>query len=194
MMKKSTIITAVGILCVFATTPSFAHVSDVVHQHSLFDGFIHPFTGMDHLLAMIAIGLWAGSAGGVSQYVWPLAFLIVAGLSATLAHAGLAISFYELLIAISVVLLGLCVCFKMASPVLLGTVICGLAAFGHGYAHGIEMPMEYDISSFLVGFLTSTALIHMTGVALSVSLARSRLQFIGLMISAIGSFFVMTSI
>ena len=148
-------------------SPGFAHVADIAHQHSFAQGIAHPLTGLDHLLAMLTLGLWAGRAGGHARWIWPATFVAVAGFGALFAQAGYALSGQEPLTAVSVVLFGSFVYAGLHMPLVAGMALSGGAAFVHGYAHGAEMPVESTATGFIVGFLLATALLHVAGLAMA---------------------------
>jgi urease accessory protein len=135
-------------------------------------GFLHPFTGLDHLLAMVSVGLWAAQLGGRWRWAVPLAFVGSMALGGALGFAGLHLHFVEPMIAASVLVLGLAVSLrvKMKWPAL---VLVGAFAVFHGVAHGAEMPPEASKLVYAVGFIAATALLHAIGV-LGGALPRAR--------------------
>ncbi|MEW5902820.1 MAG: HupE/UreJ family protein [Pseudomonadota bacterium] len=148
----------------FFSTAASAHTG---HGASgLVTGLLHPFSGMDHLLAMLAVGLWAGQLGG--RRVWRLPATFMAMLAAG-AFIGMALPDLPLIepgIAASVLILGLLI----ASPTKLALPISYAltAAFGlfHGYAHGSEMPSAAAPLAYAAGFLLATAALHLSGIVL----------------------------
>ena len=154
-------------LALMTTVPAFAHVADIPHQHSFIEGVLHPLSGLDHLLAMLAIGFWAAQAGGAARWVWPVTFVSVAGFATVVAQSGYMLPAYEPLIALSVMLLGLIVYAGLSLPIVAGALLSGAAAFVHGFAHGAEMPIESDITTFISGFLITTALLHAAGLMIA---------------------------
>lgn len=153
-----------------SSTDVLAHAGPA-HLHSMAAGFAHPFTGLDHLLAMLAVGLWAGLNGGRALWAWPVAFvaLMLAGAGLGLAH--IAVPFVEAGIAASVVLLGLAVAAALRAPAVLGAIAVGAFAVLHGYAHGAELPAGASVAGYLAGFALATALLHSVGVTASVAAA-----------------------
>ena len=141
-----------------------AHTGAGLHIHGLAAGLWHPFTGLDHILAMTAVGFWAANLGGRARYIVPLAFMAVMALGAGLGIAGFPLPMVETLIAASVTALGLLVAFdvKVATPV--AATIVGICALFHGHAHGSELPLMTNASVYVLGFLAATAILHGVGI------------------------------
>jgi urease accessory protein len=158
-------------------------------------GLLHPFSGMDHLLAMLAVGLWAGQLGG--QRIWQLPATFMAMLTGG-AFVGMMIPSLTLIepgIAASVLILGLLIVSptKLALPVSFALT----AAFGllHGYAHGSEMPSAAAPLAYAAGFLLATASLHLSGIAMGCALRErfTRLvQVVGMSIATMGAWMLVT--
>lgn len=133
-------------------------------------GAMHPFLGLDHVLAMVAVGLWAGQLGGSSRLFVPVGFVVAMIGGAVLAIAGAAIPVAEMGILASVILLGLLVAARVKASVFAGVAIVAAFALCHGYAHGIEVPAGGTFLAYGAGFVAATAALHAIGVALSVVL------------------------
>lgn len=129
-------------------------------------GFAHPLTGIDHILAMVAVGLWAAQLGGHARWLVPSAFVSVMILGAALGHTGAVVPGVEQGIAASVLVLGLLIAANARLPVAAGMGLVGLFALFHGFAHGAEMPASVSGLSYGVGFVFATALLHAAGVGL----------------------------
>jgi urease accessory protein len=129
-----------------------------------FTGFSHPFLGMDHVLVMLAIGFWAGKAGGSARWQLPLTFVIFMAVSAVLAISRLPA--LELALAGSVMAMGLLVALNGSLPRSVQLLITALVAMLHGWAHGIELPVATG-SQMVVGMLLATALLLGLGVLLA---------------------------
>lgn len=167
MLKKSAL--AFAILAASAA-PAFAHLNPAEHG-SFAAGFSHPLFGLDHILAMVAVGLWAALLGGRSVWLVPTAFVgtMMAGFAAALA--GLGLPFVEPVIAASVVVIGLLALVALQVPTIVGMVMVGFFAFFHGYAHGGEMG-EAGAWSFGAGFAIATGLLHAVGVGIGAGAGR----------------------
>jgi urease accessory protein len=164
-------VTALLPLLLVIATPAHAHTGTGI-VHGFTAGFLHPLLGLDHLLAMVTVGLWAGCVGARALWAWPLAFVTVMLLGALVGLGGWAIPQAEILIGLTVVALGLAAAMQLPLSVALGAGICGLFALVHGYAHGAELPAGADASGYMVGFALATALLHAAGLALGLALSR----------------------
>jgi urease accessory protein len=129
-------------------------------------GLAHPFMGLDHLLAMIAVGIWAAQTGGSAVWRLPLSFIVMMAVAALISASGFSLPTLEPLIAGSVVLLGLMVVFAIRLPINLSMLLVGLFAVFHGYAHGLEVPQASSASLYGSGFVLATALLHLIGIGL----------------------------
>ncbi len=135
-------------------------------------GFAHPFLGLDHLLAMIAVGLWATQLGGSALWRAPAVFVAAMAGGAALANPAVESPLVENLIAASVLALGLMVGFALRLPALWG--ILAVFAVSHGYSHGLEMPQATSPWGYGLGFMLATASLHLAGILLGISLARQK--------------------
>ena len=127
-------------------------------------GFAHPLGGVDHLLAMLAVGLWAAQIGGRAVWTVPATFVAVMILGGALGFSGLAVPYIEEGILLSVLVLGLLVAasFRFSLPASMLTV--ALFAVFHGHAHGAEMPLAAGAAAYTAGFALATALLHFAGI------------------------------
>ncbi len=152
------------------TLPVLAHAHPGHEGHDLTwdftSGAMHPLSGWDHLLAMIAVGLWAAQLGGRSRWLVPAAFVGVMTLGALLGHAGFAIAGVEQGIAASILILGLLIAGAVKLPTAASMTIVGAFAFFHGVAHGAEMPATASGLSYGIGFIVSTSFLHLVGLGL----------------------------
>lgn len=137
-------------------------------------GAAHPLSGWDHLLAMIAVGLWAAQLGGRSRWLVPAAFVSVMALGAVLGHAGLALPGVEQGIAASILILGLLIAAAVRLPAPAGMALVGIFALFHGVAHGAEMPATAGGLSYGAGFIVATAGLHAVGLGLGFALQKQR--------------------
>lgn len=127
-------------------------------------GFFHPVHGVDHILAMLAVGIWAAQLGGKALWSVPLSFVVMMLFGSFLGVQGVLVPFIEEGILASVLLLGLFIAFRVKVAVLLSSVSVGLFAIFHGYAHGSEMPLNMDGVEYGIGFLIATTLLHIVGI------------------------------
>ncbi len=167
-------------LAIFAATalvfPALAHAHPGHEGHELtWDfgaGLVHPLSGLDHLLAMVAVGLWAAQLGGRARWQVPAAFVGVMALGGAIGRAGLVVPGLEQGIAASVLVLGLLVATATRLPVAAGMALAGGFAVFHGVAHGAEMPAAAGGLGYGSGFVTATALLHAAGVGLGLLAGR----------------------
>lgn len=155
--------------CVLSTGAS-AHTGH--DTHSLMEGLTHPF-GADHLLAMLAVGIWSVSALPARQ-AWqgPATFLLTLVLSAVLGASGFTVPYLEHAIALSVTLFGaMLILAAKPMPKAFGLTLIALAASLHGLAHGAETP-ETGFAGYAAGFLLTTAVLHLGGVGIGLSIRR----------------------
>lgn len=137
---------------------------------SLFQGLVHPL-GLDHLLAMVAVGVWSAAAfDGVRRWIAPLTFLAAMTAAALLAMGGSAPPFVEHGIALSVAMFGAMLAFAKRVPAAPGLALVAAAAALHGVAHGAELPAGASVAGYALGFLATTAALHAGGVGLGVTL------------------------
>lgn len=129
-------------------------------------GLAHPFMGMDHILAMVAVGLWAVQLGGRAIWQVPCAFVAAMVLGGVMGVAGVGLPFVEHGILASVLVLGLLIAFAVRVPMIGGIVLVSLFAIFHGFAHGAEMPASNSQLNYIAGFAISTAILHGVGMGM----------------------------
>lgn len=130
------------------------------------EGFFHPVGSLDHVLAMVAVGLWAAQLGGRAVWTLPAAFLSMMAAGGLAGGMGLSLPWVEAGVAVSVVVLGLAVAWAVRWPVTAGLGLVGLFALYHGHAHGAEIPQAAAPALYAAGFLAATALLHGVGIIL----------------------------
>lgn len=160
-----------GTVFLLASGVTLAHPS---HERasSFMAGFDHPIGGFDHLLAMLAIGLWAASLGGRALWAIPSAFVITMLAGGGLAVAGLSVPFVEQGILLSVIVLGALVLFAKRLPTAVCVATAGAFALFHGAAHGIEMPLNANGLQYALGFALATAGLHVVGLGFGLWMAK----------------------
>ena len=152
-------------------------------------GFIHPLTGWDHLLAMVAVGLWGAQLGGRSRWALPAGFVGAMTIGAAAGMAGWVPAGVEWGIMASVLILGLALASAVRVPLGAGLAVAAAAGLMHGLAHGAEMPVNSDSVRFLAGMIGATALLHAAGVTAGSVAAHRRpawLRIAGAAIAASG--------
>ncbi len=156
---------ALAVLSVLASGPAAAHPG--LHAMGFQDGFVHPFTGADHLMAMIAVGYWAGQFGGRMRFVIPAIFAGVMVLGAALGFHAEAPGVIEYGIAASVAVMGLLIAFDVRMPAPAAAALVGLFAFFHGFAHGAEAPAAATGILFFSGFVLASLTLQGLGLGLA---------------------------
>lgn len=144
--------------------PALAHATDG-YGGGFIAGFTHPILGLDHVAAMVAVGLWGAFLGAPAIWALPVVFPLVMALGAAAGIAGLPVPAVETGIALSALVLGLMIVFAVKPPLWVAAVIVGGFAVFHGYAHGTELPGTADAFAYAVGFVICTGLLHTAGIA-----------------------------
>jgi urease accessory protein len=159
---------------VLVPTAASAHPG-LPHSHDFIDGFSHPLGGIDHVLAMIAVGLLAVQLGGRALWSVPAAFVVTMAAAGAAGMVGIALPHVELGIALSVLVLGAMVALRVGVSVVIAMATVALFAVFHGYSHGIEMPAGEGATALLygAGFIAATALLHGVGIAAGFLIARA---------------------
>lgn len=155
---------AVLAMLLLAATPAAAHeASGVVGGFT--SGFLHPLFGWDHVVAMVAVGLWGAFLGAPAIWILPVVFPLVMAFGGALGVAGVPVPGVEVGIAASAVVLGLLVAFAARPPIWVAAVVVGAFAIFHGHAHGTELPGAANPLAYSTGFVVATGLLHLCGIA-----------------------------
>jgi urease accessory protein len=157
-MTRHTFISLLGLVAL--TTVAEAHPGHVA-------GFLHPFTGIDHIVTMVAVGLLAGRLGGRAVWAVPLTFVAMMVAGALLAFYGLKLVLVEEGILLSVVALSTAVIFARRLPMAVALSLAGAFAVFHGYAHGAEIPAGAGGFAYGIGFIAATSMLHAIGIGLA---------------------------
>ncbi len=193
---STTIKSSLLILFFLSLSPSvFAHADAETLRGGFFSGFMHPLSGLDHIVAMVAVGLWGVFLGKPAIWVLPIVFPLVMAFGGALGVIGVDIPAIETGIALSGIVLGLAVAFAVKPPLWVAAIIVGAFAIFHGHAHGTELPNATSPLVFSVGFVVATGLLHLAGIAFG-ELARwswgeKVVRIAGVGIAGIGSAFLM---
>lgn len=173
VLRKATLLgLAVLVPATMAAGPALAH-SVGNSAAGFMAGFLHPLSGLDHLLAMVSVGIWGAQLGAPAIWLLPIAFPLIMAVGGALGVIGVPLPAGELLIALSVVALGTLVASASRLPTAAALSIVGLFAIAHGHAHGVELPGAADALAFTVGFVLATGLLHLAGIMIGL-LARWR--------------------
>ena len=146
--------------------------TDAGHAGGFVSGFSHPILGWDHVVAMVAVGLWGAVLGKPAIWILPVVFPLVMAFGAALGILGVPLPAVETGIALSGVILGLAVALAVRAPLPIAAVVVGVFAIFHGHAHGTELPAAANPLAYGVGFVLGTGLLHMAGIALGLLTAK----------------------
>jgi urease accessory protein len=171
-MRYATTKFFITIILLGTSSMAFAHPGHNVSGFAA--GLMHPFSGVDHLLAMVAVGLWAAQGntekrGGKRIWLLPATFMAMLAAGAAIATQWQSLPLVEAGIAASVLSLGLLIALSMQLPMMFSVAIIALFGLFHGYAHGLELPQSAAPAEYALGFLAATATLHLGGIAAGVT-------------------------
>lgn len=167
---RAVVVAAANMLLLFAV-PALAHTGS--STGGFIGGFAHPLFGPDHVVAMVAVGLWGAFLGPPAIWLLPIVFPLVMAFGGVIGILGVSLPGVETAIALSAVVLGTMVALAARPPLWVAALIVGAFAIFHGHAHGAELPPGADVVAYSVGFVVATGLLHLTGIAIGL-LARWR--------------------
>jgi len=184
---------AVALALVLSPVAAFAH-EETGQAAGLLAGLSHPLSGLDHVLAMIAVGLWGAVLGPPAIWVLPVAFPIVMAFGGLMGLLGFPLPGVEIGIAVSAVVLGALVLAEVRPPLWLAALIVAFFAIFHGHAHGRELPQGTSALLYSLGFVVATGLLHAVGIGLGVAhrwaAGRRLVQLAGGGVALAGLFFL----
>lgn len=151
-------------LTMLLSSTAYAHEGSGI-TGGLISGFMHPILGWDHVVAMVAVGLWGAFLGNPSIWILPVVFPMVMAFGGALGVMGIPIPAVETGIAASAVVLGAMVAFAVRPPIWIAALIVGIFAIFHGHAHGTELPSAANPLAYSFGFVFATGLLHLSGIA-----------------------------
>jgi urease accessory protein len=164
----------------------------------LASGVLHPLTGIDHLIAMVAVGIWGAQLGAPAIWVLPITFPLVMAFGGVLGVLQIPLPMPETVIALSALVLGAAVAARLRVPFAAAAVIVGVFAIFHGHAHGAELPSAANPLAYGVGFVAATGFLHLCGIAIGTLTrwpAGERLiRVLGGAIAALGCYFLALSL
>jgi urease accessory protein len=182
----------IGIVLVasaFASTGALAH-SEQGAAIDFWGGFTHPIFGLDHVIAMVAVGLWGAFLGPPAIWLLPVVFPLVMAIAGAYGVLGLPLHGVETGIALSAIMLGAMVAGAFKPPLWVAAVFVGAFAIFHGYAHGVELPVGADAIAFSMGFVIATGMLHLAGIGFGAlshwPAGRIAVRLAGVVIAVIG--------
>jgi urease accessory protein len=152
-------------LLLLAAAPAWAHSHASDMSGGFLTGFLHPILGWDHVVAMVAVGLWGAFLGAPAMWLLPVVFPVVMALGGALGVAHVPLPGVETGIALSDTVLGLAVALALRPPLAVAAALVGAFALFHGHAHGTELPDAANPLAFSLGFVVATGLLHLAGIA-----------------------------
>lgn len=142
---------------------AYAHVDSAANS-GFFSGFLHPVAGWDHVVAMVAVGLWGAFLGRPAIWILPVVFPIVMAFGGAMGVLNIPVPSVEVGIAVSAIVLGAMVTLAARPPVWVAAILVGVFAIFHGHAHGTELPGAANPFGYSLGFVLSTGLLHLGGI------------------------------
>lgn len=165
-MKLALVRCAVGGVAALMPILALAHTGQGDIGGGFLAGVLHPVTGLDHVVAMVAVGLWGAQLGKPAIWVLPVIFPLVMALGGVVGALGLGLPAIEIGIALSAIVLGLMVLLAARPPVWVAGILVGIFAIFHGYAHGAELPPSANLFYYAIGFVIATGALHLVGIVI----------------------------
>jgi urease accessory protein len=190
LSRPSLLAAAAALLC---ARPALAHIESG-QAGGFLDGLAHPVTGLDHVVAMVAVGLWGAQLGKPAVWLLPVTFPVVMALGGMLGLVGVPLPGVEVGIAVSGLLLGVAVAIEWRPPLPAAAALVGLFAVFHGHAHGTELPAGQNPLLYSLGFVVATGTLHAAGITLGLihgrRWGRPALRGVGAAVAAAGAYFL----
>lgn len=173
----------------FSSTNLFAHPLTGT-QSGFSNGIFHPLSGLDHILAMLAVGIWAAQLGGKAKWIVPLSFVGLMSIGGALGMSNINLPFTEIGILVSVIVLGVLILAGVRLPILVSSLLVGVFALCHGHTHGTELPAASSAVMYAIGFAITTVMLHLSGIGFGTvfnKIANEKIvKFSGALIALIG--------
>jgi urease accessory protein len=196
-VRKHYPILAVALLATLWAPSALAHLLQG-EANGFVTGFMHPISGADHVLAMVAVGLWGAQLGAPAIWVLPVAFPLVMAMGGMLGFIGIPLPGVEFGIAASAIVLGTAVAFELRPSLVIAALVVGCFAIFHGDAHGTERPPGQSVLLYSVGFVIATGCLHAVGIGIGTihrrRWGRNLLRVAGTLVAAGGAFFMWKAI
>jgi urease accessory protein len=186
-VRNNPIVRAASLTLLLGALPTMAYAHPG-HAGGWSQGLAHPFSGLDHLCAMVAVGLWAAQLGGRAVWLMPLSFVAVMALGGLLGMTGITVPFAEAGIVTSLLVLGVLIAAAVRLPLALSAIIAGVFALFHGYAHGAGMSPGASAFAYALGFISASALLHLSGFTFGMLARAQLLRFAGAAVAMTGGY------
>jgi len=184
------------LLGLLPASKALAHTGDI--GGGFVGGFAHPLLGPDHVVAMVAVGLWGAFLRAPAIWLLPIVFPLVMAFGGAVAILGVPVPGVEVGIALSAVVLGAMIALAARPPIWIAAVLVGAFAVFHGHAHGAELPPGSDAVAFSVGFVMATGLLHLTGISFGLLVrwpaGQVAVRIAGVVIALVGAVFLSKAI
>ncbi len=172
LMSRSTLLWLAALVgLALLPQQAFAHITQGP-TGGFAGGFAHPLSGLDHFLAMFAVGVWGAQMGGRSVWALPVAFPLVMTIGGFAGMAGVVLPYVEIGIALSILVLGLAIACKWRPVEIVPLALIAIFALCHGYVHGVELPSAADPAAYAAGFVLATGMIHVCGIVVGLLLRK----------------------
>jgi urease accessory protein len=184
---------ALSVALLLATLPALAHVQEG-QAAGFLTGLAHPVSGLDHVLAMVAVGLWGAQLGVPAIWLLPVTFPLVMAFGGFLGLVGIPLPGVETGVALSALALGLAVATSWRPPLAISALMVAAFAVFHGHAHGTELPAGQSGLTYSIGFVMATGLLHLAGISIGLihrwPVGRVALRVLGAGVASGGLFFL----
>jgi len=184
---------ALSVTLLLVAIPALAHVQEG-QAAGFLAGLAHPVSGLDHVLAMVAVGLWGAQLGVPAIWLLPVTFPLVMAVGGFLGLVGIPLPGVETGVALSALALGLAVATSWRPPLAIAALMVAAFAVFHGHAHGTELPAGQSGLTYSIGFVTATGLLHLAGISIGLihrwPVGRVALRVLGAGVAAGGLFFL----
>jgi len=184
---------ALSVALLLAALPALAHVQEG-QAAGFLTGLAHPVSGLDHVLAMVAVGLWGAQLGVPAIWLLPVTFPLVMAFGGFLGLVGIPLPGVETGVALSALALGLAVATSWRPPLAISALMVAAFAVFHGHAHGTELPAGQSGLTYSIGFVMATGLLHLAGISIGLihrwPVGRVALRVLGAGVAAGGLFFL----
>ena len=184
---------ALSVTLLLVAIPALAHVQEG-QAAGFLTGLAHPVSGLDHVLAMVAVGLWGAQLGVPAIWLLPVTFPLVMAVGGFLGLVGIPLPGVETGVALSALALGLAVATSWRPPLAIAALMVAAFAVFHGHAHGTELPAGQSGLTYSIGFVTATGLLHLAGISIGLihrwPVGRVALRVLGAGVAAGGLFFL----
>lgn len=160
---KHRLLTALLPLLLLPSSLAWGHIDEGI-AGGFVSGLLHPVFGLDHVAAMVAVGLWGAQLGNPAMWILPVVFPLVMAVGGLLGVLAVPVPAVEIGIAVSAIALGSMVVFSITPPLWVAGLLVGLFAIFHGHAHGTELPEAANPIAYAVGFVIATGCLHLVGI------------------------------